>query len=381
MNEHWKNLFTPVQIGSCQIKNRFAMAPMGPLGLGDAEGGFNQRGIDYYTERAKGGTGLIITGVTFVENEVEQHGMPNCPCSTYNPVQFVRTAREMTERIHAYGAKVFLQMSGGFGRVTIPTNLGEFPPVAPSPIPHRWLDKICRELTKDEIHYIVEKFGDGAYNAQRAGFDGVEIHAVHEGYLIDQFAISLFNNRTDEYGGTADNRARFAVEAVSAVREKLPDMPIDYKLAVRQENPHYGNAGVIEDELKVFVPMLEKAGVTSFHVTLANHSDLENTIPPKNHPYFGEPGCFLKFCDEVRQYTNLPICGVGGLTDPDFVEKQLADGRIQCAAMSRQLLADPDWVNKLKDGHADQIHRCVRCNKKCLGGLMQHQATHCLYEK
>ncbi len=94
---------------------------------------------------------------------------------------------------------------------------------------------------------------------------------------------------------------------------------------------------------------LKKAGVTSFHVTLANHSDLENTIPPKNHPYFGEPGCFLKFCDEVRQYTNLPICGVGGLTDPDFVEKQLADGRIQCAAMSRQLLADPDWVNKLKN--------------------------------
>ena len=89
----------------------------------------------------------------------------------------------------------------------------------------------------------------------------------------------------------------------------------------------------------------------------------------------------IKFCDEVRQYTNLPICGVGGLTDPDFVEKQLADGRIQCAAMSRQLLADPDWVNKLKDGHADQIHRCVRCNKKCLGGLMQHQGTHCIYEK
>ena len=94
------------------------MAPMGPLGLADAEGGFNQRGIDYYTERAKGGTGLIITGVTFVDNEVEEHGMPNCPCPTHNPVQFVRTGRELTERIHAYGAKVFLQMSGGFGRVT-----------------------------------------------------------------------------------------------------------------------------------------------------------------------------------------------------------------------------------------------------------------------
>ena len=229
-----------------------------------------------------------------------------------------------------------------------------------------------------KVKEITSAFGTAAVLAKKAGFDMIQIHGDR---MCGSFSSSIYNHRTDEYGGTAENRARFAVEAVSAVREKLPDMPIDYKLAVRQENPHYGNAGVIEDELKVFVPMLEKAGVTSFHVTLANHSDLENTIPPKNHPYFGEPGCFLKFCDEVRQYTNLPICGVGGLTDPDFVEKQLADGRIQCAAMSRQLLADPDWVNKLKNGHADQIHRCVRCNKKCLGGLMQHQGTHCIYEK
>ena len=181
----YKKLFTPVKIGNCEIKNRFAMAPMGPLGLADAEGGWNQRGIDYYTERAKGGTGLIITGVSFVDNEVEEHGMPNCPCSTHNPVHFVRTSREMTERIHAYGAKVFMQMSGGFGRVTIPTNLGEYPPVAPSPIQHRWLDKTCRELTREEIRHIVKQFGKGAYNAKRAGFDGVQIHAVLVGYLID----------------------------------------------------------------------------------------------------------------------------------------------------------------------------------------------------
>ena len=278
-------------------------------------------------------------------------------------------------------SKIFLQMSGGFGRVTIPTNLGEFPPVAPSPIPHRWLDKTCRALTVDEIHAIVESFGKGAYNAKRAGFDGVEIHAVHEGYLIDQFAISFFNHRTDEYGGSAENRARFAVEAVKAIRSRLPEIPIDYKLAVRQEDPHYGNAGVVESELGIFVPLLTDAGVTSFHVTLANHSSLEDTIPPANHPYFKEQGCFLKFCDEVRQYTDKPITGVGGLNQPDFVEQQLASGRITCAAMSRQLLADPEWPNKVASGQIKEIHRCVRCNKKCLGGLQQHQGTHCIYEK
>jgi len=102
----YQTLFTPIQIGKLTLKNRFAMAPMGPLGLGDSEGGWNQRGIDYYTRRAQGGTGLIITGVTFSDCEVETQSMPNCPNSTYNPVHFVRTSREMTERVHAYGAKI-----------------------------------------------------------------------------------------------------------------------------------------------------------------------------------------------------------------------------------------------------------------------------------
>ena len=210
----YQNLFTQTKIGRVELKNRFAMAPMGPLGLSDREGGFNQRGIDYYTERAKGGTGLIITGVTFADGDVEKHHMPGTPCATYNGTHFVRTGRELTERVHAYGSRIFLQMSGGFGRVSIPTDQGADDPVAPSPIMHRWLDKICRELTRDDIHKIVKAFGEGAVNAKRAGFDGIEIHAVHEGYLIDQFAISMFNQRTDEYGGSLENRLRFAREVV-----------------------------------------------------------------------------------------------------------------------------------------------------------------------
>ena len=206
------------------------------------------------------------------------------------------------------------------------------------------------------------------------------VTAIHAGLECGSFSSAIFNHRTDEYGGSAERRARFAVEAVKAVHAAVPGMAIDYKLAVRQENPHYGNAGVVEEELAVFVPLLVQAGVTSFHVTLANHSALENTIPPASHPEFKETGCFLKFCDEVRRYTSVPLCGVGGLNDPDFVEQQLASGRIQCAAMCRQLLADPNWVNKLQSGNAAKIHRCVRCNKKCLGGLIAHQGTRCIYD-
>ena len=234
------------------------------------------------------------------------------------------------------------------------------------------------KLSTRKIHKIINGFGEAAVLAVKAGFDMVQVHGDR---MCGSFSSTIFNHRTDEYGGSAENRARFAVEAVKAIRSRLPEIPIDYKLAVRQEDPHYGNAGVVESELGIFVPLLTDAGVTSFHVTLANHSSLEDTIPPAKHPYFKEQGCFLKFCDEVRQYTDKPITGVGGLNQPDFVEQQLASGRITCAAMSRQLLADPEWPNKVASGQIKEIHRCVRCNKKCLGGLQQHQGTHCIYEK
>ena len=114
-------------------------------------------------------------------------------------------------------------MSGGFGRIAVATNLGEFQVLAPSLIPHRWEDKMCREITKEKIHYIVKQFGKGAYNAKRAGFDGIQIHAVHEGYLIDQFAIPLFNQRTDEYGGSLENRLRFAKEIIEEIKKTCGD--------------------------------------------------------------------------------------------------------------------------------------------------------------
>ena len=199
--------------------------------------------------------------------------------------------------------------------------------------------------------------------------------------MCGSFSSSLFNRRTDRYGGSAENRGRFAVEAVQAIRRRLPDLPIDYKPAVRQENPHYGNAGVAESELSAFVPLLEQAVVTSFHVTLADHGELTDTIPPKNHPTFGAEGCFLKFCDEVRALTQLPVCGVGGLTDPDFIETQLQAGRIDRAAMSRQLIADPNWPAKVFAGKTGEIRRCIRCNKACLGGMLAHRGVYCIDQK
>ena len=380
----YQTLFTPIQIGKLTLKNRFAMAPMGPLGLGDREGGWNQRGIDYYTRRAQGGTGLIITGVTFSDCEVETQSMPNCPNSTYNPVHFVRTSREMTERVHAYGAKIFLQMSGGFGRVTIPTNLGEFPPVAPSPIPHRWLDKTCRELTRDEIHKIIESFGKGAFNAKRAGFDGVEIHAVHEGYLIDQFAIAFFNHRTDEYGGSLENRLRFAKE----IREEIAktcgwDFPVAVRFSPKSMLKDWRKGALPNEEFEEKGRDLEEGLQTAKLLEAYGYDALDVDVGCYdawwwNHPpMYMEKGPYRKYAKLVKETVKIPVFMAGRMDTPEMAEGCVKDGTCDVISLGRPLLADPDYVKKLRANHVCEIRPCISCQEGCMGRIQTYSMINC----
>lgn len=380
----YPELFTPISIGKVQMKNRFAMAPMGPLGLADAQGGFNQRGIDYYTERAKGGTGLIITGVTFSDCTVEMQSMPNCPNSTYNPVHFVRTGREMTERIHAYGSKIFLQMSGGFGRVTIPTNLGEFPPVAPSPIPHRWLDKTCRALTVDEIHAIVESFGKSAYNAKRAGFDGVEIHAVHEGYLIDQFAISFFNHRTDEYGGSLENRLRFAREIVEEIKKTCgADFPVALRFSPKSmikdwregalPGEEFAEKGRDMEEGLEAAKLLISYGYDALDVDVGSYDSWWWSHPPM----YQKKGLYRKYAKAIKEVVDVPVLCAGRMDDSDMAVEAVQTGVCDIVSLGRPLLADPDYVNKLRAGKTADIRPCIGCQEGCMGRIQKYSMINC----
>lgn len=380
----YKNLFTPVKIGSVTLKNRFALAPMGPLGLADAEGGFNQRGIDYYTERAKGGTGLIITGVTFSDCEVETQSMPNCPNSTYNPVHFIRTSKEMTERVHAYGSKIFLMMSAGFGRVTIPTNLGEFPPVAPSAIPHRWLDKICRPLTKEEIHSIVKSFGDGAYHAKRGGFDGVEIHAVHEGYLLDQFAISMFNQRTDEYGGSLVNRLRFAREVVEEIKSRCgQDFPVVLRFSLKSMIKDWREGALPGEIFEEKGRDIEEGLETAKLLVQYGYDALDTDVGTYdawwwNHPpMYQKKGLFRPYCKMVKEAVDVPVLCAGRMDNPEMASEAVEAGECDIVSLGRPLLADPDYVNKLRAGKWEQIRPCISCQEGCMGRVQEFSMINC----
>jgi 2-enoate reductase len=380
----YASLFTPVRIGELEIKNRFAMAPMGPLGLSDAEGAFNDRGIEFYTCRARGGVGLIITGVTFVDNQIEKHAMPHVPCSTHNPVHFVRTALEMTERIHAYDTRIFLQMSAGFGRVTVPTNMGEYPPVAPSAIPHRWLDKVCRPLEKEEIRHIVTMFGKGAFNARRAGFDGVQIHAVHEGYLLDQFAISFFNHRTDEYGGSLENRLRFAREILKEIHRTCgKDFPVtlryspksfikDYKSGALPGETFIEKGRDIQEGIEA-AKLLADYGYAALDVDVGSYDAWWWSHPPM----YQKKGLYLPYAEIIKKEVHVPVLCAGRMDNPDTAVRAIEEGVCDIISLGRPLLADPDYVSKLRSGNVRSIRPCISCHEGCMGRVQAYSALNC----
>ncbi|MEG0657415.1 bilirubin reductase [Anaerorhabdus sp.] len=362
-----KLVLSPIKINNIELKNRIIFAPTS-LGLSHEET------VEKYRSIARGGVAMIIVG----DVPVSKRGF----LSMYNR-KMAKHYQDIIDAIHSEGALACAQLHSSDSKFTslikyIPLVL--IKKMTPNDLRNKLNESVphyISTLPLKKVKEIISNFGDAAEKATQLGFDCVQVHGDR---ICGSFSSSIMNFREDEYGGSPENRAKFAVACVSAIRKKCPNITIDYKLAVRQEKPHYGNAGVIEEEIKVFVPLLEKAGVNSFHVALANHGELEDTIPPVNHPYFKEQGCFLKFADEVKKYTNLPICGVGCLEKPEFIEEQLQNHRIEMAAMSRQLIADSQWVNKVKNNEETSIHTCVRCNQKCLKGMQAHKGVHCIYE-
>lgn len=379
-----QKLFEPMQIGSVEIKNHIAMAPMANLGLIAEDGCYTKRVVDYYVERAKGGTGLIITGAVKVENEIEKLKMPSFPCITINPTHFIQTASELTERVHAYGAKIFIQITLGLGRSGAPAFL-DGQPVAPSAIPNYWDPTVtCRELTTQEVGTMVKRFGEAAVIAKESGFDGMEIHAVHEGYLLDQFTLALFNRRTDKYGGDLKGRLTLPSEIVGEIKGAVgARFPVILRYSIKSYIKDWRQGGLPGEEFKELgrdmeegmaaAKILEQAGYDAFDADCGTYDAWYWAHPPMYMDY----GCYLPYAERLKREVNIPVISAGRLDLPGIGEKALRDGKLDMVVIGRGLLADPELPNKLMRGEENRIRPCVACHDGCMGRMFIAKPLSC----
>ncbi len=362
-----KQLLTPIRLGSMELRNRVVMAPTSMmLSL--------EEKIDFLGQVADGGAALIYVGDMGVEP-----GMPAKDLSLLTP-EGLDNCRRLLGRLHQGGARGGAQL---YLWDYDPAGLMELYRTGATREEIRAykddrLGEYVDTLPQERIQEIVDHFADAAQAAQEAGFDMVQILG---GHLLNSFSSGYLNHRRDAYGGSVENRARLACQVAEAVRRRVgKDFPIEYKLAVHDDAIPCGQGGPDIREIGVFVTALEKAGVDAFQAALSNRSVIEDTVPPRNHKVFSEEGCFLYVSDEIKKHTSLPVSCAGKLSSPDFCEELIASGRLDYIAMSRQLVADPQWVTKVAQNRESEIRRCIFCNKGCLGSLLTRQKFHCVLD-
>lgn len=349
-------LFEPGKIGKLSIKNRILMCPMGVGGLEEPQGGLSQRGIDYYVARAKGGTGLIITGLTRVSREIEPLLEDKLIIDSKTCVTWLN---ELAEAVHDYGAKVAIQLTAGLGRVATLDLLKIAGAVAPSALPAFEDPTIMtRELSTEEIERLVHAFEFSAEILRLAGIDAVELHG-HEGYLFDQFITALWNKRTDKYGGDLEGRLRFPVEVIEAIKRGAgADFPVIFRFGLK----HYIDGGrEIEEGLEI-ARRLEAAGADAFEVDAGCYETWYWAHPPTTLP----PGCMVDMAQMAKRVVKVPVIAVGKLGYPELAERVLQEGKADFICLGRALLADPEWPNKVKKGRLEDIRPCIGCHEGCL---------------
>ncbi|HHX60029.1 MAG TPA: FAD-dependent oxidoreductase [Epulopiscium sp.] len=353
---NYETLFTPFKIGNMEIKNRIVMAPMG-LNSAHLDGSIDDSEITYFEERAKGGTGMIIMGCQFLTKELAQGSLEGYLDGTHVIPQLTT----LCESVQRHGTKLCAQLSCGTGKNAFANMLGE-PPVSASAIPSMFdPDLICRALTLDEIKTIMAQFEFSAKILKDAGFDAIEVHA-HAGYLVDQFMSEVWNKREDEYGGSAENRMRFPVEIVQAIRRAVgPDMPILFRMACKH---HFAEGRTIEETMPL-LKILEDAGVDCFDIDSGSYENVDYIFPPA---YLGD-ACLEDVCAPTRKAVTVPIMNAGNHT-PETAVKLLASGNADFVMMGRPLIAEPDTANKLLEGRREEVRPCIRCNADCIGRIL-----------
>ena len=388
MDSKYEALFTPWKIGNVEIKNRIVMCPMGGTSLfGWFELGgchFDKEAAKLFLERANNNVGLIIPGIAPLRDTFWGKWL------WQNPKMF-EELKEFMDEIHKTGAKLFVQLTAGMGRswaiteLVAPLHKNKFTralikPIldtshelaSPSPQKSRWAHDIeCPEMTKEQIHEIIEAFAKTAKLCRDAGVDGVEVHAVHEGYLLDQFAIEFFNKRTDEYGGSFDNRYRFAVEVVKAIKESCgADYPVSLRYSVESKmkgfcegampGEEYTEVGRAMAESEKAAKYLQDAGYDMLNADNGTYDSWYWAHPPMYMPQ----NCNLDDVAHIKNFVDIPVVCAGRM-EPDIGAKAVAEGKIDGVGVARQFLTDPEWITKIIEDRIEDIKPCICCHSAC----------------
>ena len=355
-NYDYSILWHPIDINKCRIRNRISMSGMGTFTPTTVDQVETESGLRYYEERAKGGIGLIHTGAYFIDEKTAQGGRT----LDFSTDKSIPSGTQLTERVHRWGAKIFAQLSCGTGRNGMP-QIGERVPISSSENPSFYNpDMICRALTIDEIEEMMEHWKVAAQNAVYMGFDGIQIHA-HAGYLMDQFMSEIWNHRTDKYGGSFENRCRFTMETVDAIRSVVgPDFPITYRISLDHRFP---GGRTIEESMKI-LDVLDKCGIDAFDIDAACYETMDYIFPTR---YTGE-ACMAYVCEEARKHLTKPIINTGNHSMESAVEL-IESGNADIAQFGRQSIADPQFANKLREGRREDVRPCIVCNEECIGRI------------
>lgn len=361
-------MFKEGKLGNVTIPNRLVMSPMG---VGNFSEFFEDRLINFYGARARGGIGLVFFENNYVSGFAEDPYPRFMPVPRFDDRRKISSTYSIVKRVRNYGGVAGVQLGAGQGRfadVVDPAN----PPMGASAYPtFRDPNVICVEMTTEDIARKVAAFERAAAMALECGFQVLEVHA-HAGYLIEQFLSKDLNKRTDQYGGSAENRFRFAKEILEGIRKAVGNqLAVSIRLSVDQKSE--AGDGITFEEGLEYCKLAEKAGYDVINVDAGSHKHMDWVIPS---PYIGETP-LLYLAKEVKKHVNIPVIAVGAFQTPEQVEKALASGEVDFVSLGRALLADPDWARKAKAGKEDEIRGCIQCNEMCTGHTSTAKAATC----
>ena len=379
-------LFTPWKVGNVEIKNRIVLCPMGGTSLfGWMEPNhFDKEAAKFFLERAKNNVGLIIPGIAPIKDTLGNRWL-------WQNKKMFKELKEFMDEIHKTGAKLFVQMTAGMGRswaitdhvlllhnnsvlrtIAKPIIDTSYQLASPSELPARWAPEVtCRAITVKEIEEIVDAFAKTAKLCMEAGVDGVEVHAVHEGYLLDQFTLKYTNKRTDQYGGSFENRYRFATDIVKAIKASCgKDFPVSLRYSVESKvkdfrvgavpGEEYTEIGRDMAESEKAVKHLQDAGYDMLNCDNGTYDSWYWAHPPQYMPQ----NCNLSDVAHIKQFVDIPVVCAGRM-EPDVGAKAIAEGQIDGMGIARQFLADSEWITKLIEDRLEDIRPCICCHNGC----------------